>query len=60
MENIEQILGQDLSSLLKEAMENKFKFNDIVHLQGKIWRIKLIEYSGETSSVVELITVKDL
>tara|TARA_R110001606_G_scaffold16031_2_gene64957 strand:- start:4597 stop:5340 length:744 start_codon:yes stop_codon:yes gene_type:complete len=28
MENIEQILGQDLSSLLKEAMENKFKFND--------------------------------
>ena len=49
-----------VNMMLTAADIHKFKFNDIVHLQGKIWRIKLIEYSGETSSVVELITVKDL
>jgi len=28
MENIEEILGADLGSLLKEAVKNKYKFND--------------------------------
>ena len=28
MDNIESVLGKDLSSLLKEAMENKFNFKE--------------------------------